>query len=44
MKNMDRPKDVGVSNLQLDLMGALGWDKSDTFQAALALQVINLLV
>jgi hypothetical protein len=42
--NMDRPKDVGSSNLQRDLMGALDWDESDTFYAALALQVINLLV
>jgi hypothetical protein len=41
---MNRPKDVGSSNLQRDLMGALDWDESDTFHAALALQVINLLV
>jgi len=41
--NMDRPKDVGSSNLQRDLMGALDWDESDAFHAALALQVRNLL-
>jgi hypothetical protein len=40
--NMDRPKDVGSSNLQRDLMGALDCDESYAFHAALALQVRNL--
>jgi len=39
---MDRSEDMGSSNLQHDLMGALGCDESYAFRAALALQVRNL--
>ena len=41
--NKDGPKDVGSSNLQRDLMGALGCDESGALHAALALQVRTLL-
>ena len=41
--NIDGPKDVGSSNLQRDLMGALNCDEDDAFHAALALQVKSLL-
>jgi len=41
--NMDGPKNVGSSNLQRDLMGALGCDESGALHAALALQVRTLL-
>jgi hypothetical protein len=41
--NVGGPKDVGSSNLQRDLMGALNCNKDDAFHAALALQVFFLL-